>query len=394
MKVLATGDWQIGLHPNLGKRPGDRLRDQADVTLRIAELAAERDVDLVLLAGDLLEGPSATPEDLAVIADFIEACPCPALATTGNSRHDLAMRETNGLAIFDRLDGITVSSMPDVFLYPGCAVFTLPWVSPARWVAKKNGGDRDEIHAEMSQLLIDCAVRGKEDCERVAPGLPHVMLAHWHVDTATSANGSTTALFKEPLLPLSDLQTLGFDAVILGHNHRQQVLSDDPLIFHVGSPMCLDFGEESFEHGVWIVEFGPEVFEGFEWEFVPIESRRFLTIDWTPTEDADLESLPPVATDLMQDGAVVRLRFTAAPSVMRRINTGRIVDELLAAGAHVVKLDPHTVHESRARVSDVERPDEITEPEWLDRWLELTETPEDARADVRAVFASYQETVA
>jgi DNA repair exonuclease SbcCD nuclease subunit len=396
-KLLCTGDWHLGAGTAYGRAPGDRLVDQAEVVQRIAALAVERNVDGVLLAGDLLEGPAATPEQLAVIADFVEACPCPILAVSGNGVHDLAMRETNGLAIFDRLDGITVSSRPDVYVFAGCAVATLPWVSPARLVAARGGGDRDEVNAETAELLVQVAARGREDCDRVAPGCPAILLAHWSVSGAALPAGLPTDTLREPVIPADALDELGFDHVVLGHIHHGQSVGERG--FYVGSPLPLNFGEGDDLHGVVILHTDErEAIDYYAAEFVPIPSRSFVTLERDLTVEAD----PDVYVDGLDfsaetsrgeiDGAVVRLRFTATAAQMRALDVPAAIDALYAAGAHVVKPEPKPVHENRARVTDVERPDEISEAEWLDRYLALTDTPEDAAADVRAVFAGYQET--
>ena len=112
MRLIASGDWHLGASASLGRSPGDRLSDQVEVISQIARLANEREADAVLLAGDLLDGPTSTPEELEAIADFVQACDCPVIAVSGNGRHDLAMRDVNGLSIFNRLPGMHVYSRP------------------------------------------------------------------------------------------------------------------------------------------------------------------------------------------------------------------------------------------------------------------------------------------
>jgi len=124
----------------------------------------------------------------------------------------------------------------------------------------------------------------------------------------------------------------------------------DPAALYTGSPICHDFGEAGHPHGVWIVdvELGSQ-----SAEFVPIESRAFWTIDWAFGDDADLASLPPVTTDLMPDGAIVRLRYSATSAQQRRIDTHAITAALKAAGAVSVSIEPDIVREDRARVDGV-----------------------------------------
>jgi len=60
-RFLIFSDAQLGAHPDYGRNPGDRLKDQAATLAVIAELAREHNVDAVLNGGDTFEGPIVTP---------------------------------------------------------------------------------------------------------------------------------------------------------------------------------------------------------------------------------------------------------------------------------------------------------------------------------------------
>src|SRR5438132_14279375 len=118
-RLLATGDLHLGAGADLGRQPGDRLRDQEQVWARILELAVDEAVDGVLFAGDAFEGPTPTSEHYQAFVRPIQQVlqgRIPLLAVSGNGKHDSAMRATNALAVFDGL-GLTVSSFPDVYRF-------------------------------------------------------------------------------------------------------------------------------------------------------------------------------------------------------------------------------------------------------------------------------------
>jgi DNA repair protein SbcD/Mre11 len=386
-KLLCTGDIHLGAGAEYGRRPGDRLRDQQDVLERIADLAIEEAVDGILLAGDTFNGPAAPPEQLAVLAHFIDRLQgrIPILAISGNGVHDLAMRSTNAVEIFNHFDGIQVYSQPDVVPFAGCAVATLPWVSPARLVAARNGGDRDEIHADVAQLLLEIAARSLEDCRRVVPGAPTILLGHWSVSGAALPNGLPVDQLREPVIPIADLDALGFDHVVFGHIHKQQRLGGRG--FYVGSPMPLNFGEAGHpeEHGVVIVHTDErEDVDFYAAEVRPIASRRLVTIDWA---SQDFEHLPPLAIESAADGAIVRLRYTATAEQQRSIDTADLRRQLLVAGAAVVKVVPDIVREERARVDGVDEQLDIEAA--LDLWLAANEIPEGVAERMRARTVDY-----
>lgn len=364
-KLLCSGDWHLGAGSEYGRQPGDRLRDQRDVALKIADLALLENVDGILLAGDLLEGPAMLPEHLEVITAFLERLDgqIPVLAVTGNGKHDLAMRDTSGLAIFNHVDGIRVSSKPTVIEFAGCSVATLPWVSPARLVASRNGGDRDEVNADVSDLVIEIA---HKLISLAMIDRPSILLAHWSVSGASLPNGLPTDQLREPVIPLPDLEAIGYDAIVLGHIHKPQDLgSGDRPIFYVGSPLPLNFGEAGTVHGATILQFHED---GWSTTFTPIKSRPFVThdLDLTTHEGIfDLASLDPIP-----DGAIVRVRYRATAEQARSFDVAAWRREILETAA-AVKIQPEIVREQRARVAGLD--EQATELDALEQWITAAE---------------------
>lgn len=416
-RILHCGDRQIGVGRALERQPGDRLRDQEQVGERIVDLALERGVDLLIDGGDVFEGPEVTDEHREAYMRPLERLggAVPILAVLGNGRHDRSAKPANALQTLRHIPGFQAASRPDVYVLAGVAVAALPHVSTAHLRALYGGGDTDEINATAADLALQVAQNLYVECELLAPDLPRVLVPHWSISGASVPNGLPVDTMSTVVLPLDDLAAIGYDAILASHIHVPQwaaldlpeqgwrvahpdgMVMDWPVAVYSGSPMPHDFGEENHPHGVWIVDVERGSSRA---EFVPIESRRFVTIAFDLT-DADV--FPPACNsdemivaldDFNVEDAIVRFRYRATAEQARRIDMARVCSALMAAGAHVVKLDPKTIHESRARVTDVERPDELTDAEWLDRWLDLTDTPADAAADVRAVFATYLEGAA
>lgn len=379
-RLLCMGDLHLGAGPEYGRKPGDRLADQADVLGRIAGLAIEHGVDGILIAGDTFDR-YGTPEQQEVLARFIAACRTariPVLAVTGNGIHDGAMRDTNGMAIFDHIDGIHVSSRPEVRPFAGCAVATLPWVHPGRLIAQT--GRTDTLHDDVAGLLVDIAAQMRAECERSAPVWPTILLAHWSVSGASLPNGLPTDQLREPVIPAEALDEAGFDHVVLGHIHRAQTVGERG--FYVGSPMPLNFGEADSSHGVCILHTGErEEIDFPAAEYVEVESRAFVTLDY------DVETVQDEPMPAFPDGAIVRVRYRATADQQRSIDTAGWRRALLAAGAAMVKLQPEIVREQRARVQGVD--ETVDEQAALAMWIAANGVDEDTAAWMRDRLTAY-----
>jgi exonuclease SbcD len=379
MRLLCAGDSHLGAGADYGatpRGPGSRLEDQERVLHRIAKLAIAEKVDGLLWAGDTFHRRRPTPPELMAWRSFVELLGDEGIgivAVLGN--HDMATAdEWTGPEVV-RGDGYyDVFRRPGTsYAFPGVAIATLPWTPPARLVASRDGGNRDLLHEDVAELLIDTATTMRREIDS-----PAILLAHWAVSGASTPIGVPAEAFREPVLPLADLEGLGYESIVLGHIHKPQILSPGQLepdsngshhasghpIFYVGSPNVIDFGEAVCPHGVWILDT-----EDWSTRFVPIEDRRFLTLDYDasdPLEEAMLQAATAGAN--IVGGEVVRVRYTATAEQARRIDHAAIRASLLEAGASKVYAIQATVlREDRARVEGLDETSDA--PAAMAAWL-------------------------
>lgn len=403
MKILAFGDLHLGAGSGYGRTPGDRLNDQAEVLTQIFLLACEHQVDVIVNAGDTFHGPLTTPEQLNVFATFVAACHkagIPIVAITGNGSHDQAMRGNTAVDVFQHQPGITVSSTPQLIRVAGATIATLPWVHPGRLIAARDGGtDRDDINVEAAGLLVATA-RGLR--AQITDSGPAILALHGSISGASLPAGLPVDELREPVLDWDALDGLGFDAIVAGHIHKGQILGlpfeakGETCGFYTGSPMPLNFGEADVEHGVWILELSDEVFDGVEYQFIPIESRPFVTLDAdvVPEEAGDVMTALHAQIGLGIGGvgeAVVRLRYRATQEQQRRIDIAAIRAALLAEGAHVVKVEPDIVREDRTRVDAVT--EDLEPAAAFDLYVEANDIDPDLALRARVRLAEHLEQV-
>lgn len=392
----------------------DSLADQGAILDQIVQATREHDVDGLLIAGDVFHRPKPTPAELHVFARFtaqLERAGIPAIAVHGNAGHDLVNADLESALELFASDWLRVSRTPELVKAAGdVAVVTLPSVPVHRLVAQHNGGDRQEIHDLAVAMLLDTC---RDLHAQVPAGWPSVLLAHWAISGASLPNGLPVAALAEPVLPVDELERLGFDAIIAGHIHRGQLFASNPLepeipILYCGSPMVLDFGEAGFEHGVWVLDLAmPNL--GFTPEFVPLADRRFVTVNVDLTEGlpkvvngfglpTTIDETDLVAASISEQlpftDAIVRVKYRATEEQHRRVDHQALEKLVADGGAHRLYggIDWDPVRETRARQEGL---DEAVEPlAAVAMWCaanEVDDAPAEALTDLTA---GYLESVA
>ena len=339
-RLLCFADTQIGVGTLA-------LADQRAVLDRIVAIAITEGAEVVVHGGDVFEGPLVTPEQLREFLDATEplrARGIPLVVLRGNGRHDMAVRPVHALDVLRDIPGFWVSDRPEVIRLAGCAVCTLPWVHPARLLAKMNGGvDHDHVYAGITKILTDAAY----DMYEKLGDEPAVLVAHWAISSAKLPNGLSVEELREPVLPWAELTAIGYDLIVGAHIHLPQRLDNPDLDrtpgFVVGSPQQLNFGERG-ERGCWLVEFGGEQ---PTWRFIPVVSREFVTLDLDPAEDFANNEVP--------EGAIVRVRMRLTEQQFLELDQGAIRAQLLDAGAERVRFDLDIERDQRRAVEITEQ---------------------------------------
>lgn len=375
----------------------NRLADQDDTLLQIAKLAVDLNADAVLMGGDCYHRPHPSNEAREVVRRFCDRLAAeriPMVAVHGNAGHDIEAVDRATALGLHASEFVHVSRSSELILAPGeLAVATLPSVQLGRLVAARDGGDRQEIFADAVDLLL----RTAEDLYAQVPeGWPSVLLGHWACDWP----GMPPQIHDhEPVLPLAALDAIGFDMVLMGHIHIPQQVG---RCISGGPPAVVSFGDAELKHGCWVLTAnGPGAVEA---EFVPLEDRRFLTVDIDLTDDAMTESFDHGLdeTDLLAgaisengplDNAVIRIRYRATEAQHRRVDQGALKRLALDCGAHrVYQVVPDIVRETRARAEGV---DETLGPlEALHAWAAANDVDDAPSAALRDLTAGYLEKAA
>ncbi|MER6202569.1 exonuclease SbcCD subunit D [Streptomyces sp. NPDC001586] len=252
MKFLHTSDWHLGRafhRVNL-------LGAQAAFVDHLVETVREREVDAVLVAGDVYD--RAVPPLPAVelfdrtlhrLADL----GVPTVMISGN--HDSARRLGVGAGLIDRA-GIHLRTDP-----AGCAdpvvladvhgevaLYGLPYLEPAL-VKDQFGADKVSheavLGAAMDRIRADLAAR--------APGTRSIVLAHAFVTGGQSSDSERDiTVGGVEAVPASVFE--GVDYAALGHLHGCQTINE--RVRYSGSPLAYSFSEVHHRKTMWLIELG------------------------------------------------------------------------------------------------------------------------------------------
>jgi exonuclease SbcD len=351
MRLLHTADWHVGRTI----RGRARTEEFAAALDEVVGVARQEAVDAVLVAGDLYDHRSPTPEAEALVVEALvrlHEAGIQVVAVPGN--HDSPLRLE---ALVPLLRRVGVHVVPRVVPPQRGSVVEVPsrdgseaaLVACVPFVPERRFGDAAALfeateewyqsYAEgMGRLLA--AMAGAFRPDRV-----NVLMAHLFTDGAIPGGGEhqVTIGIEYAVSPSRLPGTASY--VALGHVHRPQAVRGAPSpTRYAGSLLQLDFGERDQRKSVAVVEAGPgrpaRVVE------VPLSAGRpLLDVEGTLEEVLDKGGRHPeaylrvfVRTDGPVPGLAERVRDALPGAVDVQLRYERT--EPVPAGPSLSSLEP------------------------------------------------------
>ena len=337
-------------------REGEHLDDVANCLGFAEQVADDRNVHGVLIAGDLFEGKSS-PEERRVLGSALAH-----LSTDkqGGLRQVVAIRgnhdQPRELSVFGWYNAVTVAEEPRFVTVAHerslttVDILCVPWPERAFLAALDHTGEAgDQAGSAALAAMLRGMVATREHPER-----PLVILAHLQVLGAISSSAQPM-IGRAIEAVLGDLQDLGAAFVALGHIHRPQELA--PGVEYIGSLTVHDFGEEDEQKRIGILTVEDDGTASVEW--IPVPCRRWLTIEAEVGEDGAPVEEWPVANSAADEalviaglaGANVRYRYTCDESEQHLFDHAEI--ERRFAAAHTLKIVAQVERAERVRAAEV-----------------------------------------
>ncbi|MEU4730847.1 exonuclease SbcCD subunit D [Streptomyces sp. NPDC023588] len=252
MRILHTSDWHLGRafhRVNL-------LSAQAAFLDHLVETVREREVDAVLVAGDIYDRavpplPAVELYDRAL--HRLAELGVPTVMISGN--HDSARRLGVGAGLIDRA-GIHLRTDPAGCAEPvvladvhgEVALYGLPYLEPA--LVKDEFGAWKVSHEAVLGAAMD---RIRTDLAARAPGTRSVVLAHAFVTGGQASDSERDiAVGGVEAVPASVFD--GVDYAALGHLHGCQTINQ--RVRYSGSPLAYSFSEAVHRKTMWLIDLG------------------------------------------------------------------------------------------------------------------------------------------
>ncbi len=204
MRFLHTADWQIGMKAaHLGEKAGAVRRKRLETARRVVELARERKVDFILVAGDVFEHNGVSRVAVREVARLLGSAGRPVYVIPGN--HD--PREPGSV-----WEDPAWVGQPDVHLLltpkpvplPGGVLFPCPGSrggsrrDPTAWI---EAGGGTGIRIGMAHAGVE-GVAGSDGADVVGrdaarrAGLDYLALGHWHSTALYEVDGAVRMAYS------------------------------------------------------------------------------------------------------------------------------------------------------------------------------------------------------
>lgn len=351
MKVLHTADWHIGQFKG-PVEDGVNLRslDTVKCLEYMVEKAREEHPDLVCISGDVFHqeqiGPVRYSDEMVTatrIIDELSKVSKFVVVMRGTPNHDGFGQFRVLTKMLEHNKKVAVVTTPQVISTPVADIVCIPGFDKQEFRAKFPGLSAEEENLTWTKYISEMVMGLRAQCSQtniVADMVPAILMAHYTVPGCNMESGQTSFFSNfEPVIPRESLQTARFDAVLLGHIHRPQMLEGLENVFYSGAINAMNFNDEGQKRGFWIHEFEKKSLK--KGHFYETPYRKFQTIKWDKEDVAEylrsgkMYLIEKDYTSSCMD-AIVRLQYSCDTEQKKALNIPVLQKDLYEIGAFYV----------------------------------------------------------
>lgn len=253
MKILHTADWHLGKKVN----EMDMLEDQAYIMNQLIDVMKEKEIDLVLMAGDVYDR-SVPPKEAVLLLNKIlgrinQEVKVPILMIAGN--HDSNERLEFGSTLLSNSDvfieGILKPETTSV-TFGDVTIYLMPFADHVRVRHELQNEDITTIE-KATQAQLD-NITSSNDYD---PSQKNILVMHGYVMNQTPE--SLEESDSERHLSIGAVEYVDaslfddFDYVALGHLHKAQKVKRETIRYS-GSPLKYSKSEVNHQKKVYIID--------------------------------------------------------------------------------------------------------------------------------------------
>lgn len=328
--VIIIGDPHIGKSTNIGKAGvgsnlNSRIADQINLLDWSLDQAIENSVSNIIITGDVFDDPKPQPSLIAIFISWLKKCQIYSINVhiiIGN--HDVLR---SGNIYSSPLDIITEADIDNVSVYKdintifiGVTAFTL---LPFK--------DRKSLNTNSNACAISL-IRNSLVYEFACIPATYrkVLVGHLAIEGSIPIGDEIDDMNNELFCPINMFE--GYDYVWMGHVHKPQVMSKNPLVAHIGSMDISNFGE--VDQKKIIVIFNGDM-GTFTTKNLPTRPLKKITIsipnDIKNTTEYVLNEVDKLGD--VFDKSIVRIEVALSSQESKSISKSAIEKHLLSKGA-------------------------------------------------------------
>jgi exonuclease SbcD len=352
VKILHTADIHLGeLAGPTKDGENARMMDTIRCMDYLESKALERNVDLIVIAGDLFNRSKLWADEMlkeiTIASTWLRrlANIAPTVLMFGTANHDnikafenIKRMEIDRLIVVTEPDLITINTQSGDIQVVG-----VPGVDKGYFRTLFPGMDMEDENKAISEALGNVILGISADAD---PTLPLVLMSHYTVTGCTLENGESIFLNSDIVIPTAALAASNYDLVCLGHIHKaQSVPNCSRPVYYSGPPNAITFSEEGQDKGFWIHyinENGRADFAGNGYihraDFIKTPSREFVTLEMN---DLDIDYFIRTGTMVIEEGhevinKIARVIYSCSDEINKRLSRKSLEKALYDAGAFYV----------------------------------------------------------
>lgn len=344
MKILHTADWHIGQFKGpVVDGVNLRSRDTVKCLEYMVKVAIKERPDIVCISGDIFHqeqiGPVRYSDEMIHATNIISSLAHFAgyvIVMRGTPNHDGSGQFRVLKRMLLNVNNVCVVTEPFVIKTKYADIACIPGFDKQEFRAKFPGLSADEENLAWTKYISDMVFALRAECEKTP-----ILMAHYTVPGCNMESGQTSFFTNfEPVIPRETLLAAKYEAVLLGHIHRPQMLDGLHNVFYSGAINAMNFNDEGQDRGFWIHEFNEKgaLVKGHRYT---TPYRQFHTITWDSDEVGNYiregvmylhrTGIPEEVTD-----KIVRVRYSCTSEQKKALNIPLLQKNLYELGAFYV----------------------------------------------------------